>query len=236
LAPECQAKLLRVLENHCVTPVGSNENHNPNVRVIAATSRPLGKMIQEGKFRNELYYRLNVVSISLPPLRERPEDIVLLVRHFFEELSRTYNRPVPRVAPELIRALEAYDWPGNVRELRNCVESMFVLSDSSTITMDDLPEMILHGRHRNVRRIDVPEGYTLEDVERTVVFQTLDRCRGNRTLTARLLGISIRTLQRRLKIWANDRRWEFGRDGNGEASIDGFRESSASRENLGVSP
>ncbi len=149
LVPECQAKLLRVLENHCVTPVGSNENHNPDVRVIAATSRCLEQMVREGKFRSELYYRLNVVSISLPPLRDRREDIPPLVHHFLDELSRAYNRPSPAVDAELMSFLESYPWPGNVRQLRNCVESMFVLADSSTITMDDLPETICAAKRRD---------------------------------------------------------------------------------------
>lgn len=203
LALECQAKLLRVLENRCVTPVGSNEDVSPDVRVIAATSRDLEKMIRGGEFREELYYRLNVVSISLPPLRDRPEDIGPLVDHFLDELSRAYDRPPPVPDAELMSFLESYHWPGNVRQLRNCVESMFVLADSSTLSMENLPEMICTEKRQEPPAFEVPEGLTLEDVDRAVVYRTLDRCRGNRTRAAKSLGISVRTLQRRLKRWAN---------------------------------
>ena len=201
LALECQAKLLRVLENHCVTPVGSNEDRSPDVRVIAATNRNLEKMIQEGLFREELYYRLNVVAINLPPLRERPEDIEHLVDHFLKELATNYGRPHPTPDRKLIEFLQHYDWPGNIRQLRNCVESMFVLADSQTLTMDDLPPMLFKKTRFDQMHINVPQGLTLEDIEKAVVLQTLDRCRGNRTQAAKSLGISVRTLQRRLKCW-----------------------------------
>lgn len=201
LALECQAKLLRVLENHCVTPVGSNEDRSPSVRVIAATNRNLEKMIQRGEFREELYYRFNVVAIHLPPLRERPEDIEHLVEHFLGELSATYHRPRPELDRKLIDFLRSYDWPGNIRQLRNCVESMFVLADSPTLTTNDLPPMLSRNTRYDRVHIDIPRGLTLEDVERAVVLQTLDRYRGNRTRAAKALGISVRTLQRRLKSW-----------------------------------
>jgi transcriptional regulator with PAS, ATPase and Fis domain len=203
LASECQAKMLRVLENHCVTPVGANEDRSPDVRVIAATNRNLEKMVRDGQFREELYYRLNVVSIALPPLRDRPEDIEPLIDHFLEELAETYDRPAPAPDAELLRFLQSYRWPGNVRQLRNCVESMFVLAESSTLTMQDLPETIYAGGRHDEAPFEVPQGLTLEDVERAAVYQTLDRCRGNRTRAARSLGISVRTLQRRLKRWDN---------------------------------
>jgi len=203
LASECQAKLLRVLENHCVTPVGSNQDRSPDVRVIAATNRDLQQMVYDDQFRDELYYRLNVVSIALPPLRDRPEDIERLVDHFLDELSTAYDRPKPALDRKLMSFLQSYRWPGNVRQLRNCVESMFVLADSSTLTIDDLPETICTEKPEDTARIEFPESFTLEDVERAVVCQTLDRCRGNRTQAANLLGISVRTLQRRLKKWDN---------------------------------
>jgi transcriptional regulator with PAS, ATPase and Fis domain len=207
LAQECQAKLLRVLENHCVTPVGSNENKSPDVRVIAATNRNLEKMVRDGQFREELYYRLNVVAINLPPLRERCEDIEHLVDHFLDELSAAYGRPRPVPDRGLMDFLRSYDWPGNIRQLRNCVESMFVLADSETLTEDDLPAMICREDRWNSFGIDLPQGLTLEDVERAMVYQTLDRSQGNRTRAAESLGISVRTLQRRLKSWE---------DGDGE--------------------
>ncbi len=203
LALECQAKLLRVLENGRVTRVGSNDDIDTDVRVIAATNRNLEKMIRERKFREDLYYRLNVVSIGLPPLRDRCEDIPTLVDHFLDELSRTYDRPSPVPGAELIDWLESYTWPGNIRELRNCVESMFALANSLTLTLDDLPDMIRKRSRQNWVCIDVPQGMTLEDVEKAVVQQTLEHWDGNRTRAANTLGISVRTLQRRLKRWGD---------------------------------
>jgi transcriptional regulator with PAS, ATPase and Fis domain len=199
LAFEAQAKLLRVLENHCVTPVGGNTDRRVDVRVIAATNRTLEKMVGEGDFREDLYYRLNVVSIAVPPLRERSEDVALLVEHFLDELSRAYGRPAPAPDAELLDFLESHDWPGNVRQLRNCVESMFVMADSPRLTVDDLPAMVRHAKPRRQLPVEIPENYTLEDLTRAAIRQALDRCGGNRTHAARRLGISIRTLQRWLK-------------------------------------
>jgi transcriptional regulator with PAS, ATPase and Fis domain len=201
LALNCQAKLLRVLENHCVTPVGSNEDRSLDVRVIAATNRNLAKMVQDGDFREELYYRLNVVSIHLPPLRERPEDVEPLISSILDELAVTYNRPRPIPDLELMAFLQSYHWPGNIRQLRNCVESMFVLADSLTLTVEDLPEMVALPRHQVAASCKIPEGVTLEAVERMAILQAIERWGGNRTRAAKSLGISVRTLQRRLKGW-----------------------------------
>ncbi len=203
LALECQAKLLRVLENHCVTPVGSNADRSLDVRVIAATNRNLAKMVRNGEFREELYYRLNVVAIHLPPLRDRPEDVEPLVHRFLDEFAAAYDQPRPEPDRELMTFLQSYHWPGNIRQLRNCVESMFVLADSLTLTVENLPDMIGIQHNRDAAPFEVPEGMTLEAVERAVIHQTLDRWRGNRTRAAKALGISVRTLQRRLKHWQN---------------------------------
>ncbi len=203
LALECQAKLLRVLENHCVTPVGSNADRSLDVRVIAATNRNLAKMVRDGEFREELYYRLNVVAINLPPLRDRPEDVEPLVHRFLDEFAAAYDQPRPEPDQELMAFLQSYHWPGNIRQLRNCVESMFVLADSLTLTVENLPDMIGVQQNRDAAPFEVPEGMTLEAVERAVIHQTLDRWRGNRTRAAKALGISVRTLQRRLKHWQN---------------------------------
>ncbi|MDZ7620011.1 MAG: sigma 54-interacting transcriptional regulator [Patescibacteria group bacterium] len=203
LALECQAKLLRVLENHCVTPVGSNDDRSLDVRVIAATNRNLMQMVRDGEFREELYYRLNVVAIHLPPLRDRPEDVEPLVHRFLDEFAAAYDQVPPEVDRELMAFLQSYHWPGNIRQLRNCVESMFVLADSSTLTVEDLPDMVARHNDREPMPFEVPEGLTLETVERAVIQQALNRWRGNRTRAAKSLGISVRTLQRRLKHWDN---------------------------------
>jgi transcriptional regulator with PAS, ATPase and Fis domain len=197
----CQAKMLRVLENHCVTPVGSNDGRKVDVRIVAATNRNLERMVAAGDFREDLYYRLNVVTINLPPLRKRRQDILLLVQHFLDEMCRINGRLLPVLETELEQFLQNYDWPGNVRQLRNCVESMVVLADTARLGLDDLPTMVRTRRRTADARLDIPRGFTLEDVERAVVLQTLDGCQGNRTQAARTLGISVRTLQRRLKRW-----------------------------------
>lgn len=196
-----QAKLLRVLENHHVTPVGSNENRKIDVRVIAATNRNLERMVAEGRFREDLYYRLNVISIALPPLRKRREDIPLLVDHFLDVLCNVNGKPRLTADPELIRFLESYDWPGNVRQLRNCIESMVILSRSLTLMVDDLPAMIRNSQQSLAPRFEMPQGLTLADMVKAAVLQTLDRLDGNRTQAAQSLGISVRTLQRKLKQW-----------------------------------
>lgn len=203
-----QAKLLRVLEDHQITPIGTNVSRRVDVRVIAATSRHLERMVAEGKFREDLYYRLNVVAIALPPLRKRREDILLLVEHFLDEACRVNNRPSCHPNAELLRFLESYDWPGNVRQLRNCIESMVVLARSTTLTVDDLPAMVRNGKPNSEPHFEIPKGFTLEDVERIAIRQTLGRFAGNRTQAAQSLGISVRTLQRKLKRWQADNNWD----------------------------
>lgn len=196
-----QSKLLRVLENHVVTPVGSNENHPADVRVIAATNHRLESLVAEGKFREDLYYRLTVVTIAIPPLRKRREDIPLLVDYFLDELCHNNGKPRLSADPELLGFLESYDWPGNVRQLRNCLESMVILSRSPTLTVNDLPPMIRNFPRNPMPYFEMPQGVTLADVVKAAVLQTLDRLDGNRTQAAQSLGISVRTLQRKLKQW-----------------------------------
>lgn len=197
---ESQAKLLRVLENHTVTPIGSNDDRAVNVRVVAATSRNLDQMVRNERFREDLYYRLNVVNLQLPPLRERREDIPLLIGHFVRELSEAAHRPIPRVQPELKEYLVTHDWPGNVRQLRNCLESMIVLASDDELTLDDLPPIIENG-FATTDHVSIPPNTTLNDLERQAVEQALDQHDGNRTHAAESLGISVRTLQRKLKTW-----------------------------------
>src|SRR2546421_2541629 len=137
-----QAKLLRVLETLTLTPVGGHEDRKVNVRVLAATSRDIEKMVADGSFRQDLYYRLNVVQIVLPPLRDRPDDIPILVDHFLREIAANKHTAPHRVSPEVMRRFSAYRWPGNVRELRNVLESMMVLAEGETLTEKDLPDEV----------------------------------------------------------------------------------------------
>jgi DNA-binding NtrC family response regulator len=204
-----QAKLLRVLETRIVQRVGSNEERSVYARLIAATSRNLKELVQEKRFREDLFYRLNVVTIELPPLRERREDIPLLIHHFAQRIATTINKPMPSLTADLHGFLISYDWPGNVRELRNCLESMIVLSASPELTLQDLPPNI-RGRQSTEGGADngddgsPAEKLQLSRLEKSVILQTLKRMEGNRTRAAEALGISVRTLQRRLKGWGGD--------------------------------
>jgi DNA-binding NtrC family response regulator len=196
-----QAKLLRVLENRTVTRVGSNQDQAIDVRVVAATSRSLPQMTAVGEFREDLYYRLNVVVIQLPPLRQRREDIPLLAEHFLSELCQANHVPSLTLQPELLGFLECYSWPGNVRQLRNCLESMVVMARGSVLTLDDLPQTIAQPEAQAPRSVPATSDHTLEDLQRAAIIRTLRQFDGNRTRTAEALGISVRTLQRRLKEW-----------------------------------
>ncbi|MBI3466624.1 MAG: sigma-54-dependent Fis family transcriptional regulator [Planctomycetes bacterium] len=194
-----QAKLLRVLETFTITPVGSNEDRRVDVRIVAATSRDLERLLASGAFREDLYYRLNVVTIHLPPLRERRSDIPLLVDYFLAKACAVTKKPKLGVTDELEEFLEEFDWPGNVRQLRNAVESMVVLARGSVLTMHDLPQHLAPPARPAV--ILPAQDGTLHDLERVAVMQALERASGNRTRAAETLGISVRTLQRRLKSW-----------------------------------
>ncbi|MCA9266327.1 MAG: sigma-54 dependent transcriptional regulator [Pirellulaceae bacterium] len=198
LHPPSQAKLLRVLENRIVTPVGGNDDREVDVRVVAATHRPLEKMVADDDFREDLYYRLNVVRISLPPLRKRQGDIPMLVRHFVDYFCETYNRMPLDVDEELMAFLDSHPWPGNVRELRNCVESMVVLTNADMLTSDDVPPVVRKNARNPLPRFEVPDNISLAEIEETIITETLERCDGNRTRAAQKLDISVRTLQRRL--------------------------------------
>ena len=193
-----QAKLLRVLETLQVTPVGGHEERKVDVRVVAATSRDILKMVAEGTFREDLYYRLNVVTVTLPPLRERTDDIPLLVDHFIRQVAKRSDSPPKRVSAELMRRFEQYRWPGNVRELKNTIESMLVLSDGTELTVNDLPERMRSGVAPTGQTPRVPADLTMEQLERLAIEQALDLTGGNRTHAAQRLGISVRTLQRKL--------------------------------------
>lgn len=201
-----QAKLLRVLETFMVTPVGGHEDRKVNVRVLAATSRDIRKMVEEGTFREDLFYRLNVVQITLPPLRLRVDDIPILVDHFLREISQNKHTAPKRVSPEVMRRLVNYRWPGNVRELRNALESMMVLADGELLTENDLPERIMQSATESTSPREVPNGLTMEELEKLAITKALDHCNGNRTHAAGKLGISVRTLQRKLSQYALEQR------------------------------
>ncbi len=198
-----QAKLLRVLEEREFMRVGGDQSIRVDVRVIAATNANLDRMVEDGLFRRDLYYRLKVVTISVPPLRERRADIPHLVDAFLEELSRANAVRPKRVTPEAMAALESYQWPGNVRELKNILESVLVSSAGDVIGLDDLPPSVVREAARAERR-DLAPGTTLADMERELIRRTLEHVGGNRTHAASMLGIGVRTLQRKIREFALD--------------------------------
>ncbi len=203
LSPDLQVKLLRVLEERKITRVGGNEEIAVDFRLVAATNRDLEEEVAAGRFRQDLYYRLKVVTIAIPPLRERREDIAPLVSHFVERFNAELGREVRRVAPELLAALRDYDWPGNVRELRNVVENMVLFARGDTLTLADLPTELRIGKDRGmVRAAPLEAGWTprtMEEIEKEAILRTLELTGGHRAKAANLLGIGLRTLQRKLK-------------------------------------
>ena len=198
-----QVKLLRVLETRTFQRVGGTKDIKTDIRIVAATNRDLRKYVEEGKFREDLYYRLNVIDIHLPALKDRPGDIALLVSRFLKEFCRENGVPPKSVEPAAMRALEAYDWPGNVRELRNAVEKMVVLSEGERLGVEDLPYEIAHARAREASETGLPAsgGVNLEAMEKAKILSTLERFHFNKTRAAEELGISRRTLHRKLNEW-----------------------------------
>lgn len=194
-----QAKLLRALENGEILPVGSNEVRHTDVRVIAATHRDLRERMKEGQFREDLYYRLNQVMIRIPPLRERREDIPLLIQHFIEQANAEHGCRVQGITPEAIRQLVNQRWEGNVRQLRQAITQMVVLASEPTLDVGDIPEEF----RQNTQIIPVSSGFlaghTLTELEKVAIQQTLKLTDGNREKAAKLLGIGARTLYRKLK-------------------------------------
>lgn len=200
MPPALQAKLLRTLENGEVTRIGANDPIKVDVRVVAATNRDLAGMVEEGKFRRDLYHRLKVGVVRLPSLRERREDLPLLVAHFLKELATKYQRPQPAVSEPVRKALFAYAWPGNVRELKNMLESMLVLDGDGTLGADDLPDE-LSGAVPPPAGADTLLGRPLAEVERYYTERALETAGGNREEAARVLGMGERTLYRKLVEW-----------------------------------
>ena len=195
-----QPKLLRVLESYSFAPVGTNIESSVDIRLIAATSRQIAEMIHQDQFRIDLYHRLNVLSIELPPLRDRPEDIPILVEHFLRDCAKRHLREVPEVAPELLDYLTLYDWPGNVRQLRNAIENMVVMGEERKLTLRDLPKY-LSGNPQTESFSSRRTPMNLHELERDAILSALKKSFGNRTHAAHTLGISVRTLQRKLQLW-----------------------------------
>jgi len=210
---DLQAKLLRVLQEKEVQRLGSAKTVPVDVSIVAATCEDLEQSIRERTFREDLYYRLNVVPIELPPLRERSDDIPLLVDRFLAGAVEKFGRGPVSMAPEILELLGRHSWPGNVRELENCIERMVVLAQGERLTMADVPTNLQPGRQTagaSMERFDLPaEGVELADLEKHLIRQALDRTRGALGPAAKLLGISYKTLQYRIRKYGFDRE-EFG--------------------------
>jgi two-component system NtrC family response regulator/two-component system response regulator HydG len=173
-----------------------------DVRVVAATNRDLEAEVKAGHFREDLYYRLNVVSVTLPPLRRRKSDIPALVQHFLERYGQVHGKPMKGLAPGTLNALLSYDWPGNVRELGNVIERAVVLARGTELTSDDLPATLRGPRPTNRSGDSLIPGATLYDIEREAILRTLELVDGSTSRAADLLGISVRKIQYRLKEYA----------------------------------
>jgi two-component system, NtrC family, response regulator HydG len=223
MPPRLQAKLLRVLQEHEFRPVGSTQTVRTDFRLICATNADPDEAVREGKLREDLYFRLNTILLTVPPLRERPEDLPLLATQFVRVYSAQYDRKVQGVGPAAMRALEQHDWPGNVRELEHAIERAVILSRDIEIKPTDLPEF---GRARElkVRTSGIPRGCTLEEIERLTILQTLELTGWNKRATADILGIHRPTLYNKLRkyrLWRSEDRF---RHGNSDETRSGKRD------------
>ena len=205
-------KLLRAIGERTIERLGSNKSVKVDVRVVAATNKDLSEMVREGTFRDDLFFRLNVVSITMPPLRQRKEDIILLVDAFLKEFTEENGKSLMELTTEAMQTLFDYDWPGNVRELRTVIEHGVVMSNTAKIGVRHLPMFLRDDSLRDLRGVGTsrvrtaapvvstdPEDLSLGKMEERLIRLALERTGDNRTEAARLLGISRRTMQRKLK-------------------------------------
>ncbi|GFK93742.1 Transcriptional regulatory protein ZraR [Fundidesulfovibrio magnetotacticus] len=205
IPPANQADFLRVLEQRTFRRLGGERNLPFEARIVAATNRNLLEMVRDGRFRADLYYRLNVVPVFLPPLRLRKEDIPMLASHFIEHFSLRYHRPPIFLTPDTLRAFQDYAWPGNARELRNLIERLVLVNPGPAVEPDDLPLEFHHGPAPHADNDDLPESLLLDDVVRDAETRAIHRAfriaNGDKTRTAQLLGISPRTLRHKVQQW-----------------------------------
>ena len=201
-----QPKLLRSLEERCVRPIGGTSEIAFDVRIIAATNRDIETAVEEGRFREDLYYRINVIQIDLPPLRERGTDILLLARHFVEQFTIRSDNQIAGISDTASEKLLNYTWPGNIRELRNTIERAVVLTRYEKISVDDLPEKIRNYKtsHILVGSDNPSELVPIQEVERRYILHVLKTVGGNKTLAARVLGLDRKTLYRKLQHYKVD--------------------------------
>ena len=195
---EFQIKLLRVLQEKEFERVGGAQTISVDVRVLAATNQDLKKRMEQGRFRQDLFYRLNVIQINVPPIRERPEDIPLLVDHFLKAACEENDKPPMNVTPETMNILQNYPWPGNVRQIQNVIEGMVVMSSTTELTPDNLPPEIRKTKERDPY-VRVPVGSSMAEAEKKLIHSTLMATNGNKAQTARILGLGRKTLYRKMQ-------------------------------------
>ena len=195
ISPAIQIRLLRVLQEKVYEPLGATQAVKTNARVIAATHRNLKQLVDEGKFRDDLYFRINVIRLFIPPLADRKEDIPLLVDHFIERLNHEKSKQIIGIDQEAITALMLHDWPGNVRELENALEHATVLCRKDLIRLRDLPAHLIPANDSVI----LPKGLTLKEIEKRTILQALQRNNWKRVKTARELGIDKNSLRRKIK-------------------------------------
>src|SRR5688500_13578341 len=206
IAPALQAKLLRVLQENTFERVGSSVSQQVDVRVVATSNRDLEAAVDEGKFRQDLFYRLNVVPIDLPPLRDRVEDIPELCRHFLHQVARREQNAFRHIEPEAIRVMQKYPWPGNVRELQNIMERATVLETAPGVIQAGTiePWLKIRGNANGLSAAETLAGKPLADIEKQVILSTLEQFKGHRIKTATALGSGVRTLGMKLKRWKEE--------------------------------
>lgn len=218
---ELQVKILRLIQESEIEKIGSNTPLKVDVRIIAATHRNLLTMVEEGTFREDLYYRLNVIPLKLPPLRERPEDISELVQHFFVAARKKHGRPELLLPDALLPYFQAYRWPGNVRELENVIERLVVLCAGPKVSLQDLPEPLRTQRPAlDILQLNLPpEGISLESIERELIIKALERSQWNQTRAARYLDLSRKTLIYRMEKYGIKERQSGNHDAHREDAL-----------------
>ncbi len=199
LPASIQVKLLRFLQERTFERVGGSKTHHVDVRIISATNKDLSQLMKEGTFREDLYYRLRVVQIQMPPLRERKEDLEELVNSFISKFSTMHGKPITRITDEAMELIRAYNWPGNVRELMNCIESSVVMVHGDVLTVESIPEYLTY----KIPEVELnsKEGL-LNEIERTAIQDTLNNTQGDKVKAAKILGIGLRTLYRKIDKWS----------------------------------
>ncbi len=198
LPPSIQIKLLRFLQESEFERVGGTKTLKVDVRIISATNKDLEKLVESETFREDLFYRLKVVSMEVPPLRERKEDIPLIVKYHLNKFEEIHNKKIDGITSEAMKVIKSYNWPGNIRELMNCIESSIVMTVNNELTADSLPPFL---SHKSVKQTSGKEPGNLFEIEKKAIIDALNKTGGNKTEAARVLGIGLRTLYRKLQLY-----------------------------------